>query len=134
MPHPNRRGLVLIIVMVCLALFVILGGVLTKLILTERRQARVEEWRVQAEWLAESAIERAAARLEQTPDYAGESWQPPAGRLGERNGGIVAIQIERDATRENRRLVRVVADFMRDGERCARRTREITIELKTKKT
>jgi type II secretory pathway component PulK len=125
----NRRGLVLIVVMVSLALFAALSGVLLKLALTEQRQARMEEWCLQSEWIVESAIERAAAQLAQSETYAGESWQVPAERLGEGNTCVALIQIERDADRENLRQVRVIADFRRDGQGVARRTKEITIEL-----
>ena len=51
----DPHGLVLIVVMVCLVVFATLCGVLLKLALVEQRQVRMQEWRLQAEWLAEAA-------------------------------------------------------------------------------
>ena len=127
----NRQGLVLIAVMVSLALFAVLGGVLLKLALTERRQARVEEWRAQSDWIAESAIERAAAQLGKSAEYSGESWQVPVDRLAEGNSCLVLIEVDRSADRQNRIDVRVIADFECNGQRAARCTKTVAIEMKS---
>ena len=123
------RGLVLIAVMVCLALFVLLGGVLMKLALTEQRQARVEERRAQVQWIAESCVERAVARLAESAEYSGETWQVPAAQLDADDRCSVRIEVERDPARERARLVRVVAEFETNGQRVVRRTKEIKLEL-----
>jgi type II secretory pathway component PulK len=123
----DRRGLVLIVVMVCLVVFATLCGVLLKLALVEQRQVRMQEWRLQAEWLAESGIERAAARLADSADYAGETWTVATQEFAE---GAVTIEVERVEARPNLRLVRVRADYLRQGVRSARHSKDVQVEIK----
>lgn len=126
--HP--RGLVLIVVMVCLAVFATLCGVLLKMALLERRQLRGQESRLQAEWLAESGIERAAARLATAADYTGETWQVSPEQLGQGAAGVVTIEVERVDAQPNSRLVHVRADYLRDDVRSARQSKEVQVEIK----
>ena len=124
------RGLALIVVMVCLAVFATLCGVLVKLALSERRQVRMQEWRHQAEWLAESGIERAAARLADSEDYTGETWEVSPEQLGQGTTGVVTIEVERVDAQPNLRQVRVRADYLRDGVRSARQSKETQVQIK----
>jgi len=117
-------------VMVCLAVFATLGGVLLKLALSEQRQVRMQEWRLQAEWLAESGIERAAARLADSADYTGETWEVSPEKLGDGFAGVVTIEVERVGAQPNLRQVRVRSDYLRDGVRSARHSKEIQVEIK----
>ena len=71
---PARRGFVLIVAMISfLAVSAVLVSVL-RLATDQRKQLRYERLRLQAAWLAESGIERAAFRLKHDPKYAGEVW------------------------------------------------------------
>jgi len=127
---PDPRGLVLIVVMVCLVVFTMLGGVLLKLALTEQRQSRLREARLQAEWLAESAIERAAARLTQSAEYTGETWNVSADHLGDGAAGIVTIEVDPVEARANLRHVRVRVEYQRDGVRSTRQSKVVSVEIK----
>jgi type II secretory pathway component PulK len=126
--HPVSHGAILIVVMVALVVFATLCGVLVKLALVEQRQVRMQEWRVQAEWLAESGIERAAARLAASADYAGETWQVSTEETGSA-AGVVRIDIERVDARPNLRVVRVQADYLRHGVRSARHSKHVSVEI-----
>ena len=81
--------------------------------IARRDQARQAEQRLQADWLAESGLERAAARLAAKPDYKGEIWNIAAAELsGPR--ARVEIRVNDVAGREAARRVTVVADYPAD--------------------
>ena len=73
---PKRQGAVLMAVVVCLFVIGLVGANLLTTLMSRERQMRIEQHRMQAFWLAESAIDRARARLRESPDYNGETWQP----------------------------------------------------------
>jgi hypothetical protein len=98
------------------------------LALRERRQVQSEERRVQAAWLAESGLERARARLENDPAYAGETWALSSADLPG-GGGRVEIVVEPVVNDPARRSVRVRADFPDTGTSRARESRRFLIRL-----
>ncbi len=103
--HPARRGAVMIIVLVLFAVTFTLAGVWTKRLLAQRRgQVRSEE-RVQAEWLAEAGVRRAAAQLSADADYDGEEWLIEAAELNRRKSASVLITVEPAAGQNQFRLV-----------------------------
>ena len=120
----GRRGAAILIVMVCLLLASMLGASLVNLALAQRKQARRAQLHLQATWLAESGLERAAAQLARDPEYAGETWKLPE------NGpaGLVRIEVNKDEANTNRRVVRVVADYPRDTAHRARVSKQVLVE------
>lgn len=125
----RRRGLVIIPAMVCLVLVTLLCGVMVNQAHTRRGVIAQEERRMQAEWLAESAVARAAARLAADRGYRGETWEIPAGALDETDAGVVTIAVDPEKGRPGRHRVRVEADYPRDAARRARQSKHLTIEL-----
>ncbi|MBA3480386.1 MAG: hypothetical protein H0T51_01095 [Pirellulales bacterium] len=92
--QPRRRGAVTIIVLVLFAVTFTLAAVWAKRLLSERRgQVRAEE-RVQAEWLAEAGVRRAAARLSANADYDGEEWLIKGAELNRPQPASVQITVE----------------------------------------
>ena len=142
-----RRGLTIVAVLVCLFVVMALGAALLKMALAQRDSNRDFERRLQAEWLVESGLERARARLAQDRSYAGETWPLSAAELGlaeaspatgaaataDRAAGLVTITVDRRADTTDRVRVRVQADYPRDGPRGARHSQERFIELEPKK-
>ncbi len=126
----GRRGAVLMTMMVCLVIALAIGGALLRTGMARRGQARAEERRLQAAWLAESGLERASDRLREAPDYAGETWEIPAEDLGGRDGGLVTIAVEPVQGHPLRRLIRVRADYPRDPSRRSRISKRTMIDLK----
>lgn len=125
----RRRGLALVPALACLVVVILFCGVLVRQVATHRALVRDEERRVQVEWLAESALARASARL--TADrggYKGETWNIAAADLGGQ-AGVVRITVETVANQAARRRVRVQADFPRDAELRARATKTLTVDL-----
>ncbi|MBN2475806.1 MAG: hypothetical protein JXB62_14435 [Pirellulales bacterium] len=100
--------------MVAIACLVIVSALLVsavKLVALGRKATDVHSWRIQAGWLAESGLERAAARLAADAAYAGETWTLSAEQLGGRSGATVEITLESVADRPDQRLVRVQANY-----------------------
>ncbi len=128
-PHTRRRGAVLIGAMVCLVLVSMLLGSLLRLAVTHRRQVRRQQDYLQAEWLAESAMERAASRLAADSDYPGESWNIAADELGGPHSGFVKISVQKPDQRPNQRIVAVEAIYPSGVVYFAKRTKQVTVEI-----
>lgn len=111
----------MIIAMIALLLVGVLGAQLARSAILQHEQVRHEEWQIQAEWLAESALDRAVATLESDPDYRGEVWQATAGADPAAIGQVVIEITESD---EEGLTVRAVADVPDSGEHRARVSRE----------
>ncbi len=127
--HQNRRGVALALALACLVLIVLVLGGLLRRVAEARLVVRAEERRLQADWLADSGLARAAARLAADPSYAGETWNLPAATLGGAEPAVVAITIQPEPAAPDRRRVRVQADYPPDPPRRARRTRTTTITI-----
>jgi len=125
----RRRGTVLVAVLVCVAVVgaVILSSV--KLAATQRQAIEREAWQVQAVWLAEAGLERAAARLAVDNDYQGETWKIPPEPFGHDLSAVVTIEVLPVEDRPDRRTVRVSADYPDDPIHRCRRTKQAVVAL-----
>ncbi len=125
----RRRAFVAAVVVVVLFLLVLLGGGLLRVVWLRHSELRGAERRLQAEWLAESALDRAVARLAAEPDYRGETWSIPAESLNGRAAAAVRIEVRPAPDQPEHRVLSVRADYRASGTRRARQSREITIVL-----
>jgi len=125
----RRRGAVLLVAVVSIAVASVIFLSLLRLSVAERSRVDTEAWQVQAAWLAESALERAVARLADDPAYQGETWKLSAEDLGTRHGAAVTIQTETVAEQKQRRLIRVEADYPDRLQRRARCSKQIVVEV-----
>lgn len=91
-PRSPRRGGALIIALVLLTVASLLGVVVVRSVIAHARQLQRTPWRLQAEALVEAGLNRAAAQLATSPDYAGETWRIPAADLGDRFAARVDIR------------------------------------------
>ena len=109
----QQRAIISVAALVCLLVMTVICGSLLRLVHSERTLVRNQERTLQADWLAESALERAALRLSDDPEYRGETWSLSASDLGGQTPGVVTINVERlrDTAGSNRRRVTVQADF-----------------------
>jgi hypothetical protein len=96
--------------------------------LTERQAMEASQRCLQASWLAEAGLERAAARLAADPKYAGETWPLSAAELAAGEGGVVKIEVKPIADRPERRSVRVQADYPDAPELRCRQVKEIVVD------
>ncbi len=126
----RRRGFVAAAVVVVLFVLVLLGGGLLRVVWLRHSDLRAAERRLQAEWLAESGLDRASARLAADPNYPGETWTIPAERLGGRDAATVLIEVRPSPGHADRRVVRARADYPTAEPRRARQSREITVVLR----
>ena len=124
-----RRGAFTVVVLVCLLVSAMVLASLLKLALLHDGQLGNVQMRLQAGWLADSGLERAAARLAVDPAYAGETWTINAERLGGPDAAAVVIRVEKDESQTQRRLVVVKAVYPAEGTQQARLTRQTTIIL-----
>lgn len=128
---PNGRRRAMISVAALIALFVV-GLVcvgLVKVAFSRRVEVGLRERRSQAEWLAESGLDRAMARLAASTDYPGETWNLSAEEFGGRGTATVDIRVEKVADRPDRRSVHIQADYPAGSNLRARRSRDMTVAL-----
>lgn len=123
-----RRGVVLIGVLVALLLVLTLSVGWIGSTLARHDKSLQAEQRLQADWLAESGLERAAARLAADAGYSGEVWNVAAADLGGRDAARVEIHVAAVADRAAARRITVVADYPADPHRRSRVNREIDLE------
>ena len=124
---PNRRGALLIVAIVCVGLTAVVLVMLTQLAVAERRALRTNAWQVQAAWLVESGLERAAARLAGDPEYQGENWTIAADLLPDNQPAVVRIQVEPSAQQAGQCLVRVEADYPDHPQHRARQSKQVVL-------
>jgi Tfp pilus assembly protein PilX len=126
----RRRGAALIAAMIAVLLASAVGTILLKTALAQRRTAIREQRRQQSIWLAESAIERAAAKLSRDAAYTGETWTIPAAELGGRGGARVVIKASRTPSASGTlRTVSVTAEYPLDSPHRSRTTKTVTIDV-----
>jgi Tfp pilus assembly protein PilX len=90
----RKRGIVLIVVLVGIGIAGVLALSVVQLAAAQRQALQTHYQRAQAAWLAESALERAAARLAADAAYHGETWRPAADELGGGQTGVVVIKVD----------------------------------------
>ena len=143
----SRRALTTVVVLVCLIVITLIGAALLKVGLAQRKAVRSEEHRLQAEWLAESGLDRALARVTLDRNYRGEEWpiRPEDLSLGAlasvgepsssaaQPAAVITISVERIAESANRRRIRVQADFPLDPLVRSRHTKQMVIDLEPDK-
>ncbi|HBO44107.1 MAG TPA: hypothetical protein DD670_09285 [Planctomycetaceae bacterium] len=127
--NASRRGIALVTAMVCLAMVVVLMSLIVQVAMMRHTVARDELRQLQAAWLADSALQRAAARLAADREYAGEMWKIGAEAFDGRHAGVVLIEVTASDEDARRRIVRVRADFPDDPVHRARRSKQITVML-----
>jgi len=89
-PTPgSRRGAALVMAMVALLVVSLVAAGLVRSLLAAHRQSHRYAHELQAQWLAEAGLARAAAKLHADAAYQGETWQAELAESGQ-----VTITIE----------------------------------------
>lgn len=133
-PHPDnrhdssRRGAVTIVVLLATLIVFSIGLTMLETTLRERERTLQFEQRQQSTWLAESGIERAAAKLQSNPEYSGETWTLDKEELGGSDEGTVTIKVLPEEN-SDRRIVTVVADYPNDPHQHIRTSRKIFVDV-----
>jgi len=118
-----------VVALVCVAVASIFMVVMVRRALSEWKMVRLEARQVQCRWLAESALDRAAARLASDPKYQGETWTIPGDRLPRQEKATVKIEVSTRPDKPLERLIRVQADWPEDDPARARVSKQTTIDL-----
>lgn len=126
-PAGRRRGAILLVAIVCVVLCSAFCVWLARLAVLQKRQTDLASWRLQADWLARSALGQAEARLAVDEDYPGQTWHVAREELSGPDAATVSIRVDPVAGEENARRVRIVADYPDDPHFRARRTLETRI-------
>lgn len=126
----QRRGLAIVPAFVCLILVTVFCGVLLKLAASHRVLVRSESRKTQAEWLVQSGLERASARISADSGYRGETWEIAAKEMAGGKPAIVRIAVEPIENDLKRVRVRVEADYPRDETLRARSSKTLNLDLK----
>ncbi len=124
----HRRGAILVVVIVCLMVAAAILVCVVRQVGMSRQAQQRSHGSVQAGWLAEAGVERAAARLAANAAYAGETWRIPAAELGGNDDAEVRIKVERMAGRSGQWMIRVEADYPTAAEFRCRRGKEVLID------
>ncbi len=123
----RRRGAVLVMALACLVMAAAISVVVVRQIAMERRAAQMNQRSLQALWLAEAGVERAAARLAADAKYAGETWIIPARELAAGESAVATIHVETIPGRPERRSVRVEADYADAADFHCRQAKRIVV-------
>jgi type II secretory pathway component PulK len=130
MKHRSRhRGIAMVVVLLGLVVTITIFLSVLKLIAVQRQSVELQTRQIQAAWLAESAVERAAARLTAEASYRGETWSIPAGEFGGRDGATVVIRVEDAISKSKQRTIHVDADYPEIADQRVRQSREVTVRI-----
>ena len=125
----NRRGGVLVMAIVCVAIAAMLFVMIAQAAALGRRASDSQRWQIQASLLAESGLDRAVARLWADADYGGETWAPGAAEFDGRHSAAVAIEVEPVPDEPERRQIRIRADYPDHPYHRCREMRSVVISL-----
>ena len=92
--HATRRnGAILVMALVCLLVVGIFSVSTIRRLIEQHGLATHQQYRMQALWLAESARQRAVAKLNLDRNYEGETWSVEADAFDNGKSGIAIIQV-----------------------------------------
>ena len=100
--------------LICLFLAAALFVALLAIAADRHRRMETGQHELQAQWLVEAALERAAAKLAREDDYRSEDWIVPAEQLDGRQAGRVTITVQPIADAVGRYTIQATARFPRD--------------------
>jgi hypothetical protein len=136
-PHPSplprgegtkrRRGFLAVAVLISMAAASLILLLTLRTAADSRRVAQGQLQQAQAQWLVESGLERAAARLASDAQYQGETWSIPAEELGG-SAAVVLIRVAPVAGEADSRAVFVEADYPNHPVDRARKTKEVLVK------
>lgn len=125
----NRRGIAMVLAVVCLFLLTVLLGLMFRAGISERRVVAREQREIQARWLADAGLERAYAKLAESSEYSGEVWKLDAESLGGFDIASVSIAVSGVADSPRRRLVQARAEVAPNSNRRVRIERDAIVDL-----
>lgn len=120
--QPCRRGFAMMLAIVMLVVVTVVGMAGVRGVLEMHRQLQREEFRRQADWLAEAGISRARAQRQADPKYTGEDWKPELPDWGGRSA-VVNIAVAAAEGENQPPKVTVTVQFPAESPRRVKVTR-----------
>lgn len=125
----TRRGTVLVIFMVSLAMLSLTAAAMMRVTLLQRSMVRNNELRIQSEWLFQSAVARASTELKADAEYDGEEWKITAESLGQTSDALAQISVEPVDGKTNERRVAITINYPPSDAQRATVSRSVTVSL-----
>lgn len=126
--HVQRRGVVLIVVIVTTSISLVLFGMWAQNMVKEHRRFANQQYRLQATRLAEAGLRRAMARQSADPQFQEEAWSVPAVSLGGTHAANVQIRVMPSDDAKSTRY-EATAQFPSSAERRAQITKRIEVPI-----
>jgi type II secretory pathway pseudopilin PulG len=123
---PRRAGAFLLVAIVCLIVLTAVMGLLLKTSLQRQKQQRSFEHQVQVRWLAESELDRAAARLRADPEFSEETRQIAAEEISGAHAAEVSISVNKSET-DSHPEITVVVTYPVGSPEAIRQTRKLIV-------
>lgn len=124
-----RRGAVLAALLICLLLVMLVSAALVRGLVVQHRLVRSESQRLQAIWLAESAVDRAIVKLRSDAGYAGETWAVSFGEPADKPGGVAVIRVEAVEGAAEQRTITIEARWPDDPVFRVLEQRQLIVDL-----
>lgn len=105
-----RRGFTMLAVLVVFGIVLVSLSVLLQRLLVQERETRTLQQKLQAQALAESALDRALTKLTADRRYQGETWQPAITTAAGKTAAKVVIAVK-VGSQENQFDVTVTSQF-----------------------
>lgn len=125
----NRKGTVLVIFMISLAMLSMTAAAMVRVTLLQRSMVRNNELRIQSEWLFQSAVAKASSELKSNSEYNGEEWNIAAESLGQPFAAVAKISIKPVDGKTNERQASIIVIYPPDNAERATVSRSATISL-----
>jgi hypothetical protein len=123
------RGAVLLVAIVCVAITSMVFASLLQLALAQEDAIQTDARQLQASWLAESAVDRAAAGLRANHAYQGETLNLPAQLLSGAHDAAIEIKIQAVPGRPELRQIDVQVDYPAQVKFRSRQSKSVMITL-----
>lgn len=125
----RRAGAILVVFVVLLLLASMTVGVLLQVTMQQRGAVKSASLQTQAEWILQSAANRAAVKLRQDANWNGETWKLTAEELQQTNDASAVIDISKDANKPSRRQAQITVLYPAEDAQRVRLQREYVIDL-----
>ncbi len=107
----KRNGAVLVMALVCLFVVSMFSLSATRRLVEQHRLTTHQQYRLQALWLAESAKQRAVAKLYLDRNFEGETWHVEADTFESGRSGVAVIRVAKIAPNQLHRSITIESRY-----------------------
>ena len=119
----------LVAAVVCLVVMMLVAAALVRSLVIQQRQSRDVVQKLQAMWLAESAVGRAAVRLREDAAYPGETWRVDIAVGNKTLSAAVLIRVDPVEGRADQRNVHIESRWPDDPLDRSMHRKDVVIQL-----